>query len=595
MPTAPHKPLSFATGLSRGLRRWLRRRRRQQPSARSQGKALLTSLLLLSPLLALELIRRGAEVGEHQRLERQEALEVLHVSLAALRRTTSDWAHWNDTYAYLSGRNPSFPTQQLLPAPIFSDGSVMLLFTRSGRLVHRHGRVGDPSSGDAALLACAAATLPSLANPADPKVIHSSRSLLCRGEDGRFFLGIASPVSDSQGLQPAQGTLVLLSPLLGSDHGPYLLDSLSRLAADFTVVPATAGTTPPTAALEAVSGERLHTSGGLVGLRSQGLWKPLARSVADQGLLLLLPLLLLGCLRLLLQRDRQRQHLSQRRLELRASRRLRRICRELESLLQQRAADAPDSPAEAQVLSRLIAREPAAVDVSPAPPPRPKRAAPLPEDERLASRLRQLRERLQHVLDSSRRLALEDPLTGLPNRRYFLEYLALESERQLAHQGHLAILFVDVDRFKEINDNHGHAIGDQVLVGVASRLQELMRSGDFLARYGGDEFLVLMPLRPASPENRGQLRRDAHGMASRIAAGFDTPLDFGAVGLTITLSIGVAIVNPAKTSPQQAMQRSDAAMYQAKLQKLGRIAIFEADDPSWSAEEFQASERLPAL
>jgi diguanylate cyclase (GGDEF)-like protein len=209
--------------------------------------------------------------------------------------------------------------------------------------------------------------------------------------------------------------------------------------------------------------------------------------------------------------------------------------------------------------------------------------------------VRQLRERLQHVLDSSRRMALEDSLTGLPNRRYFLEYLALESERQLAHQGHLAILFVDVDRFKEINDSHGHAIGDQVLVGVASRLKGLMRSGDFLARYGGDEFLVLMTLRPASPVDRGQLRRDAHRMASRISAGFDTPLDFGAVGLTITLSIGVAIVNPAKTSPQQAMQRSDAAMYRAKLQKLGRIAIFEADDPLWSAEEFQASERLSAL
>ncbi|MFZ9752527.1 MAG: diguanylate cyclase domain-containing protein [Cyanobium sp.] len=530
-------------------------------------------------------------------MERQEALEVLHVSLAALRRTTRDWAHWNDTHAFLSGRNPSFPTQQLLPAPIFSDGSVMLLFTRSGRLVHRHSRVGDPSSGDAALLACAAATLPSLANPADPKVIHSSRSLLCRGEDGRFFLGIASPVSDSQGLQPAQGTLVLLSPLLGSEHGPHLLNSLSRLAADFTVIPAGTGTgtTPPAAAPEAISGEQLHSNGGLVGLRPQGLWKALARSVADQGLLLLLPLLLLGCLRLLLQRDRQRQHLNQRRLELRASRRLRRICRELESLLQQRAADGPDSPAATRVLTRLIAREPAAVDVAPAPSPHLKRAAPLPEEERLASRVRQLRERLKHVLDSSRRLALEDPLTGLPNRRYFLEYLALESERQLAHQGHLAILFVDVDRFKEINDNHGHAIGDQVLVGVGSRLQELMRSGDFLARYGGDEFLVLMTLRPASPEDRGQLRRDAHGMASRIAAGFDTPLDFGAVGLTITLSIGVAIVNPAKTSPQQAMQRSDAAMYRAKLQKMGHIAIFEADDPAWSAEEFQASERLPAL
>ncbi len=579
------------------MRRWIRRRRRQQPSVRNQGKALLASLLLLSPLLAVELLRRCAEVRAYQRLERQEALEVLHISQAALRRSTGDWAHWDDTYAYLSGRNPGFPDQELAASPIFSDGSVMLLFTASGRLVHRHGRAADPRRGDAALQACAAANLPSLANPADPAVIHSSRSLLCRGDDGRFFLGIAAPVSDSRGLRPARGTLVLLSPLLGSDHGPYLLNSLSRLAADFTVVPATAGTTPPASAIEAVTGERLHTSGGLVGLRPQRLWPALARSLADQSLLLLLPLLLLVCLRLLLQRDRQRQHLSQRRLELRSSRRLRRICRDLESLLQQRVADGPDTPAEARVLTRLIAREPAAATLAPVAPSRQLRAAPGPllEDARLASRLRQLRERLQHVLESSQRLALQDPLTGLPNRRYFLEFLALESERQLADHGHVAILFVDVDRFKEINDSHGHAIGDQVLVAVASRLQELMRSGDFLARYGGDEFLVLLTLRPARAADCDQLRRDAHGLARRIAAGFDAPLRFGAVCLNITLSIGVAIVNPAKTSPQQAMQRSDAAMYRAKLQKLGRIAIVEADDPPSAAEECLASEQRPAV
>jgi diguanylate cyclase (GGDEF)-like protein len=593
MPLPP--PLS-APGLNRGLRRWLLRGRRRQPSARSQGKALLTALLLISPLLALELLRRGTEVRHDQRLERQEALEVLRLSQAALRRTTSDWARRDDTYAFLSGRLPRFPSLHLDVAPIFSDGSVMLLFDRADHLLHAHGRAGDPSPADAALQACAAANLPS-AHPAPAAPVRPPRPLLCRSGDGRFFLGMASSVWDSASRRSAHGGLVLLSPLLGADHGPYLHASLTRLAAEVLVVPVEAGAIPPTSAIEEVTGSRLYTSGGLVGLRPLALGPALARSLADQGLLLLLPLLLLLCLRLLLQREQQQRQLSQRRLELRASRRLRRICRELESLLQQREADGPEAPVDARVLTRLIAREPAGEVVTPAPRPRRLRTAPdpSPEEARLATRLHQLRQRLQHLLDSSRRLALEDPLTGLPNRRYFFEYLQLESERQVADQGHVALLFVDVDRFKEINDNHGHGVGDQVLVAVADRLQGLMRSGDFLARLGGDEFLVLLAIRPDRAEAREQLRRDAHGLACRIAAGFETPLCFGSICLEINLSIGVAIVNPAQTTPLQAMQRSDAAMYRAKLQSLGRIAIVDADDQPHAGDHSTSGDRLRAV
>jgi hypothetical protein len=119
--------------------------------------------------------------------------------------------------------------------PIFADGRVMLIFQPDGRLLHSQGRPGDPRVADRLLQACAASNLPAPPDPAEAQAINTIGSLLCEAGDGRFFLGMVSPISDSEAKKPAQGNLVLFSPFLRSDYGPHLLTSLKQLEKAFVV------------------------------------------------------------------------------------------------------------------------------------------------------------------------------------------------------------------------------------------------------------------------------------------------------------------------------------------------------------------------
>jgi diguanylate cyclase (GGDEF)-like protein len=538
--------------------------------------ALVASLLVLSPLLALDLVRRYALIRAHQQSDREEALEVMGAAQAAMRRTTRDWAHWNDTYAFVTGGNPDYVRHQFSQTPIFDDGSVMLIFRPDGRLLHSKGRPGDPRAADRQLQACAASNLPAPPDPAEAQAINTMMSLLCEAGDGRFFLGMVSPISDSEARKPVQGNLVLFSPFLRSDYGPHLLAALKQLEKAFVVSSPSppASTSPSPSTRGATTRAPLFSSGGVqVSLRPHGVWREMVRSLAEQTLLLLSLLLALVLFRALLLLERRRQRLLQRRLEAQGNRQIRRICQELDALLLQMGIDGVQAAPDERVLARLLGESaPELGGLGPV------EGVSSLHHEGMASRMRQITDRFQYFLSSARRLALCDPLTQLPNRRYFLEYLGIEAERQRQLQGRFAILFVDVDKFKAINDTYGHDVGDQALVVVAERLRGLMRSGDFLARYGGDEFVVLIPLKAAWDGPEADLRRHVYGFASRIASCFDEVLQLGPAALEINLSIGVAVVNPAEINPQEAMKRSDEAMYRAKLHKTSRIAIFNVDD-----------------
>jgi diguanylate cyclase (GGDEF)-like protein len=165
-----------------------------------------------------------------------------------------------------------------------------------------------------------------------------------------------------------------------------------------------------------------------------------------------------------------------------------------------------------------------------------------------------------------RHRALHDPLTGLPNRTLLADRLehALAACRDPAER--VAVLLIDVDRFKHVNDSLGHPIGDQLLVALAQRLRACVRAGDTLARMGGDEFVIVAE----------RVSDVAHALeiADRIADSWSLPLSVGARSLHVTASVGVA-VSVENASADELLASADAAMYRAKGQGGARSALFD--------------------
>jgi diguanylate cyclase (GGDEF)-like protein len=168
--------------------------------------------------------------------------------------------------------------------------------------------------------------------------------------------------------------------------------------------------------------------------------------------------------------------------------------------------------------------------------------------------------------------ASHDSLTGLPNRAFFEGRLSRAVHNAELCKEQVAVLFLDSDRFKDINDTHGHAAGDAVLVSVATRVKAQLREHDLVARLGGDEFAVLLsPIRHVE---------DALHIVDGIIASMDAPIDIPGNGtVTTSLSIGVAFFPQHAQTPEQLLKAADAAMYQAKRSARGgrRVALPEQD------------------
>ena len=163
--------------------------------------------------------------------------------------------------------------------------------------------------------------------------------------------------------------------------------------------------------------------------------------------------------------------------------------------------------------------------------------------------------------------AMHDSLTGLPNRSLFMDRLSQAVRGLRPGGGHLAVLFIDLDNFKLINDSLGHDIGDHVLKTVARRLISAMRSGDTAARFGGDEFIFLCERLP-NDEAVGEV---AHHLLQALAE----PIALeGTTATVVTGSIGIAIADCPETRPEHLIRDADAAMYRAKDEGRGRFNIF---------------------
>lgn len=179
------------------------------------------------------------------------------------------------------------------------------------------------------------------------------------------------------------------------------------------------------------------------------------------------------------------------------------------------------------------------------------------------------------------RLAHYDALTSLPNRRYFLDQLE-QAVRHAAQSGKVhALLFLDLDQFKNVNDARGHGVGDAVLTHVASQISVGVRSGDVVARLGGDEFVVLCHDVGMAPQ---QARVAAKSIAQQLQHRIAVALVVGEHAYSHTASIGISLILPGRNSASDVLREADTAMYRGKREGRGHIEFF-SDDMLQAVEE----------
>jgi diguanylate cyclase (GGDEF)-like protein len=198
------------------------------------------------------------------------------------------------------------------------------------------------------------------------------------------------------------------------------------------------------------------------------------------------------------------------------------------------------------------------------------------ERRRVEAQLREANDKLRGQLEEIENLhvalqeqAIRDSLTGCFNRRYLDETLERELSRSRREGYPLSLVILDLDHFKQINDTYGHQAGDQALVVLAETLRADIRHEDVLCRYGGEEFIILMPHMPlATAAERAEAWRQ------KIA---DIRVPFGKFELTFTTSAGVAAYPDHGKTPDELSQSADLALYLAKNAGRNRVIVFSAD------------------
>jgi two-component system cell cycle response regulator len=183
------------------------------------------------------------------------------------------------------------------------------------------------------------------------------------------------------------------------------------------------------------------------------------------------------------------------------------------------------------------------------------------------SSYRRYHDELRGALEKSVDMAFTDGLTGLYNRRYVTRHLASLAQSQGAEDHETALIMVDIDHFKNVNDSYGHDVGDEVLKEISKRLQLIVRGQDLASRLGGEEFLIVVT--NATVEN-------AEGVAERIRSDIaNEPITASTPSgnVEVTVSVGVAMRHSTTETPDRQLKRADEALYEAKRGGRDRVVM----------------------
>lgn len=536
------------------LHSWWKEERRTPLDRRWALRAAGVCLLVLTPLLVLQLQRRSTMVLRQQQAVRNDTLAIMEAALSVMSRAARDWGHWDDAYQYARGGNPDFERTYLSTAAVFDGGAVMVMLRSDGTPLLFFSRPRLSAAAERALTRCLRENIAGLIRA------ESIVRLACRTDGGSLYLGAATPISDNSATAPPVGIMAMFDPLLKPEYTPPIRQRLATLRQDLLFVPSggltVSGPQPILPPIRSSDGTRLA-------MYRPALLPILGRTLLeDLPLLTAVPLVAIS-LRAITLLARRRQKIVKRQAERQANHRIRQASCELDRLLEGLLPGAHGAAA-APLLGRLSLEAsivPGEIDQA-----APSEGASIHERE-----LARVTGRVQRFLRSASSLALLDPLTQLPNRRYFIAQVN-ETAAQHSRLGrHFALLFVDVDKFKVINDTYGHAVGDGVLVTVCERLRAVLRPGDFMARYGGDELAVILDFSALEDQSPSHLNRAAREQAHAMADSLIPPVLVGDLPIAVSLSIGITLVDPAERDVAAVIQRSDLAMYQAKRSRNSRV------------------------
>ena len=513
-------------------------------------------LFLIVILVGIEAVRRIQLTKGRSVTNQTIALEKLEAEFRDAQRIASDWGWWDDSYAFIEGKNPSFPSQNLATSSLFDQGAAMAIYDAQAQ--RRALQVG-----------------------------LAGIRVICSDETNNLYIGFATTIGTSDNSRSTTATLIFLNPLVEPQFGTHLKEELNRIQAQLQPIPP-AGVIATGEPLAALKPKTFGEDGRLMGV------KP-ANSQAEQRRELNHLLLLTGgglialALRFSWKLAERRQRLLLRKKERWATQRIRRSHRALIEILDfkdpQSLPSADHSPASPPPSSNLIFR--GMLQEERRHPASPRASQPIEGSTTTGSEpagrqrvdINLVANRFEQILGTARDLAMHDALTGLANRRYCIEHLEREIDRLKEEQTLLVLLFIDLDKFKSINDTYGHRIGDQALRKAANQLKALCRQGDFLARYGGDEFILILG-DSQNASNEDDLALHAKQVAHRILESFEKSQVDSASPYRLSLSIGITISDPHHFSSEDIIRKADLAMYKAKSSQGEHIHLFTARNES---------------